>query len=61
MILKSLYENYSTKNDDSSNALILHGVYAKPLNFGVDEGNLWGDYYYLEALVRATKEWNPYW
>ena len=28
----------------------MHGVYAKPFNVGVDEANLWGDYYYLEAL-----------
>ena len=61
MILKSLYENYSTRNDEKSNALILHGVYGKPFNFGVDEGNLWGDYFYFEALARVTKNWNLYW
>lgn len=60
-ILFSLYENYSSRNDESINALLLHGVYAKPLNFGVDEANLWGDYFYLEALARVTKSWNPYW
>jgi unsaturated chondroitin disaccharide hydrolase len=32
--------------------LLLHGVYDLPKGVGVDEGNLWGDYYYLEALVR---------
>ena len=37
-----------------SNALILHGVYDKPKGVGVDEGTLWGDYFYLEALTRAT-------
>lgn len=35
-----------------SNALLLHGVYDWPKSIGVDEGTLWGDYYYLEALAR---------
>jgi unsaturated chondroitin disaccharide hydrolase len=60
-ILFSLYENYSSRNAESINALLLHGVYAKPFNYGVDEANMWGDYYYLEALARVTKDWNPYW
>jgi unsaturated chondroitin disaccharide hydrolase len=28
---------------------------------GVDECNLWGDYYYFEALVRLSKDWEMYW
>jgi len=60
-ILHSLYENYSSRKDESINALILHGVYSKPGNYFVDEANLWGDYYFFEALVRVTKDWNPYW
>ncbi|MFY4773600.1 glycoside hydrolase family 88 protein [Metabacillus sp. RGM 3146] len=61
VILKALYEQYSTKDSSDSNALLLHGVYAKPENLGVDEANLWGDYYYLEGLVRLKTEWQPYW
>ncbi len=61
-ILASLAENYATCSHPESNALILHGVYGKPQGSGVDEGNLWGDYFYLEALARAIKpEWQPYW
>ena len=61
-ILTSLVENYSTCNHSESNALILHGVYGKPQGSGVDEGNLWGDYFYLEALARVIKpDWQPYW
>ncbi len=45
-----------------SNALLLHGVYNLPRGMGVDEGNLWGDYYYLEALTRLQHpDWIPYW
>ena len=28
---------------------------------GVDEGNIWGDFYYMEALMRFWKDWNLYW
>jgi unsaturated chondroitin disaccharide hydrolase len=53
-ILRSLIGNYSTGGHEVSNALILHGVYDKPKGIGVDEGTLWGDYFYLEALTCAT-------
>ncbi|QFZ21001.1 glycoside hydrolase family 88 protein [Saccharothrix syringae] len=51
-ILTSLATSYSTAHDRTSNALLLHGVYDKPKLVGVDEGTLWGDYFYLEALSR---------
>jgi unsaturated chondroitin disaccharide hydrolase len=58
-ILRSLAQSYSTAGSTGSsagsNALVLHGVYDKPKSVGVDEGNLWGDYFYLEALARATR------
>ncbi len=60
-ILKSLIERYSTKEDPNSNGLLLHAVYAKPENLGVDECNIWGDYFYMEALVRLLKDWDLYW
>lgn len=47
--------------------VLAHGVYCKasPYNtvkdYGVDECNLWGDYFYMEALVRRTRRWTPYW
>jgi len=61
LILKSLIENYSTKDMPESNGLLLHAVYAKPQGIGIDECNIWGDYYYMEALVRLMKDWKPYW
>lgn len=54
-ILASLVDHYSSVEDPSANALVLHGVYDKPKAVGVDEGTLWGDYFYLEALTRATR------
>lgn len=60
-IIYSLYTNYSTKDTEESNGLLLHAVYAKPFNNGIDECNIWGCYYYLEALVRMLKGTRAYW
>jgi len=66
-ILKSVYDNYAVKNADESNGLVLHSTYSNhsPYNtcnhYGVDECNLWGDYFYMEALTRLHKEWELYW
>jgi unsaturated chondroitin disaccharide hydrolase len=61
-ILASLIEGYAGAREPGSNALLLHGVYDKPKDVGVDEGNLWGDYFYLEALTRAARPgWTAPW
>lgn len=66
-MLESLIDNYAVTSVQKANGLILHGVYAKssPYNSvsdrGVDECNLWGDYFYLEALTRKLKNWKTYW
>ena len=54
---------YAPADPEDSDALLLHGVYDFPKGVGVDEGNLWGDYFYLEALTRRTlgAAWRPYW
>lgn len=67
-MLASLIENYAVKTPVEGTGLILHGVYAKnsphnpiPKDRGVDECNTWGDYFYMEALVRCAKNWQLYW
>ena len=51
-----------TRRTATKQLMILHGVYGKPQGSGVDEGNLWGDYFYLEALARVIKpDLQPYW
>ncbi|MEV6304449.1 glycoside hydrolase family 88 protein [Actinoplanes sp. NPDC051861] len=57
-ILASLIAGYAAE----SGSLLRHGVYDKPKGVGVDEGNLWGDYFYLEALTRvAVPSWTAPW
>ena len=60
-ILYSLCTKYTTKDEPESNGLLMHSVYAKPVNLGVDECNIWGCYYYMEALVRMIKGTRGYW
>jgi len=61
-ILASLIENYTPERPEDSDALLLHSVYDLPKNNGVDEGTLWGDYFYLEALTRvALPGWKSFW
>ncbi len=66
-ILKSLHDHYAVKDFTQSNGQVLHSTYSNhsPYNtcnhYGVDECNLWGDYFYMEALTRLHKDWNLYW
>jgi len=66
-MIKSLVDNYSVKDPRISNGLVLHATYSKksPYNTctpeGVDECTSWGDYFYMEALTRLSKDWKSYW
>lgn len=66
-LMKSLYAGYAVKEHSASNGLVLHSTYAKSSpyntcnNYGVDECNLWGDYFYMEALTRLHRDWEQYW
>jgi unsaturated chondroitin disaccharide hydrolase len=60
--VRALWVTCATRGSDASNALLLHATQNRNTGAGVDEGNLWGDYFYLEALTRlAHPEWKPYW
>lgn len=62
VVLTSLTEHYVPERPEDSAALLLHGVYDLPKGIGVDEGTLWGDYFYLEALARrGMPGWRPAW
>ena len=60
-ILRSLIENYANHSHKPGEALLLHGVYSWHSGKGIDVGNIWGDYYYVEALVRFLKDWQVWW
>ncbi|MBQ8569238.1 MAG: glycoside hydrolase family 88 protein [Oscillospiraceae bacterium] len=66
-IIDSIYKSYAVTDFESSNGLVLHSTYSNrsPYNtcnhYGVDECNIWGDYFYMEALTRLSKDWKQYW
>lgn len=67
-LLEPLYDMCAVKDPSISNGQLLHGVYCKHTitntakNRGIDECNTWGDYFYVEALMRAkTPNWKAYW
>jgi unsaturated chondroitin disaccharide hydrolase len=61
-ILLSLIAAYTPATAAESDPLLLHGVYDLPKGLGVDEGTLWGDYFYLEGLMRhVNRHWKQYW
>lgn len=60
-MLRNLINNYTTVNEDSD-GILMHGVYSWQHNKGIDECNLLGDYFFMEALMRLYKEdWRLYW
>jgi unsaturated chondroitin disaccharide hydrolase len=60
-ILLSLINNYALAESDPGDGLLREAVYHMPNNIGVRERVIWGDYFYLEALMRVTRVWTPYW
>ncbi|MFT3996019.1 MAG: glycoside hydrolase family 88 protein [Asticcacaulis sp.] len=60
-MVESLIRDYAAAPSEAGTGLLKHGVYHMPKGIGVDEYCLWGDYFYLEALTRLTRVWEPYW
>ena len=66
-MLANLAQNYTAAAPQPGAGQLLHGTYSKksPYNTctpeGVDEYTSWGDYFYMEALTRLTKDWQLYW
>lgn len=66
-MLGSLVERYAVIRHVPGTGQLLHGTYSNksPYNTctpeGVDECTSWGDYFYMEALTRLTKDWQLYW
>ncbi len=51
-ILKSLWENYSSRGA-AEPSILIHGTRSKPHGL-MDHGLIYGDYYFLEALLHCT-------
>ncbi|MDE7213924.1 MAG: glycoside hydrolase family 88 protein [Anaeroplasmataceae bacterium] len=58
MITKSLSENYL---GDNLEGILKSGVYNFNANRGIDEYVIWGDYFFVELLMRLCRDWRSYW
>ncbi len=62
ILLSGLQKGYTTKEDKTNEGLLTEGVYSWHSGRGVCESNIWGDYFYLEALYRIYADrWTSYW
>lgn len=60
-IVQSLTKRYLSTDEPECEGLLMHSVYHMPAGKGVDECCSWGDYFYLEALIRVRQCWTSYW
>lgn len=59
-MMKSLVEHYATIGE-AAEGLLKHGSYHVRGNNGLDDYMIWGDYFYLEALMRIERSIPGYW
>ena len=59
--MESLIHNYATMDDDAAEGLLKHGSYYVHGGLSPDDYMIWGDYYYLEALMRLARGIPGYW
>lgn len=59
--MASLYKNYSTGGDPKEQGFLRHGSYSVRGGVSPDDYVIWGDYYYLEALMRLARNAPGYW
>lgn len=60
-LLKALVERCATLDDDGAEGLLKHGSYHVRGGRGPDDYMIWGDYFYVEALMRSINGRAGYW
>lgn len=59
--MTSLVQKYATIGEKDAEGLLKHGSYYVHGGLSPDDYMIWGDYYYLEALMRLEKGIGGYW
>jgi len=60
-IVRSLYRNYSTKNEPEQEGLLKEATGHKPAGTAVNVSLIYGDYYFAEAVARLLGKETVYW
>ncbi len=61
-IMNSLIDKYTSFDDEAIEGILTHGSYHVKEDIGVDECMIWGDYFFMEALMRyKNPDWKCYW
>lgn len=60
-MIRALIYDYTNKDKQPGACILKHGVYSWHTKKGCDEGNIWGDYFYFEALMRLYKDIEIFW
>lgn len=59
-ILRALIEGYASSDGDCE-GLLGRATYHLPKGWGIEECCIWGDYFYLESLVKVTGNYPSWW
>ncbi|WP_438347623.1 glycoside hydrolase family 88 protein [Paenibacillus sp. FA6] len=59
--MTSLVQHYATIGEEDAEGLLKHGSYYVHGGLSPDDYMIWGDYFYLEALMRLEKGIGGYW
>lgn len=59
--MRSLVDSYSTMNEPDAQGFLKHGSYSVRKGNAPDDFVVWGDYFYLEALMRLERGHKGYW
>jgi unsaturated chondroitin disaccharide hydrolase len=57
----SIIDNYASDVSANIDGLLIKATGSVPHNMGINEPAIFGDYYYLEAIVRSVSNWEMYW
>jgi unsaturated chondroitin disaccharide hydrolase len=58
-LLGALAASCHNRDPDRIDGILLHGCYSRPAGEGIDEALIWGDYFYLHALLWAHRGASP--
>jgi unsaturated chondroitin disaccharide hydrolase len=59
--MDSLLENYFNADNPAEEGFLRHGSYSVRGNSSPDDFMIWGDYFFLEALLRLEQGTPGYW